>query len=290
MLIRKLYVDTPTTDVMLETKSLAFVRIRSGQRMVYMRMGIIGGTPKRAGIRLIFSPFNLWGSGIVVNTDQIRNEPVEVKTVQTRDNIELLSATASLFYNITRPAQTVRAAFDDKKKKLDYQNTIKFIAEARLRQFIRGKTLEDLNGISVEDQDILKEDATTKKYLLDKLGINAHKLLYRRIDLPSELEAELAERIVATEEAKGRLEIAKIEPKIAAEYEGAAEIYSRFPDALVLRGYQSLDNLVETQKQNPNMIWGLDPMFASLLTRIRQNAERVGRRVNNLPTPPESSG
>jgi len=258
----RLYLPSPPTDIPLEPRFMQFVKIRSGQRMVYSRLGIISRTSKRHGLRLIFNPFGLWGNGIVVHTEKIRNQHIEIKTVQTKDNIELLSATASLFYTIKHPATTVRAAFDDEKKTLAYEDTLNFMAEADLRQFIRGKTLENLNGIPADEQDILSDE--TWEYMMDDLGIEAHKLLYRRIDLPKELEAGLAEKIIAIQEAEGRLEIARRETKIAEEYAIASKSYRNNPEAMELRRLQSLDNLVETQKANPNLFIGIDPMLGLL--------------------------
>ncbi len=256
-LFESFYLESPPTDVIIDTDGIKLVRIRSGQKMVYWRLGIVAHEPKEAGLRLIVGLGELWGSGMVVNTDEVRNQHIEVATVQTRDDIELKTATATLLYNIANPVLTARAAFDDKTKQLAYQPTLGFIAQTALRQFIRNKTLADLAEVQ---QDIFDSVPDTRNYILDKLGIQAHKLLYRRIDLPDTLERELAEKAIAIREAEGRLEIAKRETAIAAELEQAAK-HLTTPEAMELRRLQSLDNLVETQKNNPNLFIGIDPLL-----------------------------
>ncbi|HLD15145.1 MAG TPA: SPFH domain-containing protein [Candidatus Nanoarchaeia archaeon] len=261
------YFESPPVEEIIDTDGIKLVKVRSGQEMVYWRFGKVSETTKKAGLRLITGLLELYGSGMIVNVDQVRNEHVKVETVQTNDNIELKTATASLFYNIEDPIKTARAAFDDKKRILSYQDILRSRAEADLRQFVRSKKLDELNGLDNKQQDILNPD--TKEYLMEHLGIKAHNLLYRRIDLPDDLERSLAQAVISLQEAKGRLELSRVEGEIARHYAAAGDSYKNNPDALTLRKLQTLDNLVESQGKH-SLFLGMDPLMGSIFASRNQ--------------------
>ncbi|MEK6813079.1 MAG: SPFH domain-containing protein [Nanoarchaeota archaeon] len=270
----KFYLESPHEEMIIETRFLKLLQIRSGQEWIYWRRGKLSEEVKGAGWRIIFSPAKLWGSGMVINTVRPRNEHIEVKTVQTGDYIDVLSASASLYYRITDPKKTVQAAYDSESEKIDYKTLLIHRAEADLRQFVLSKKLKEMRELAqatVGGQktiDTLSED--TKKFAIEQLGITADALLYRRIDLPPELEARLAEATLAAEEAEGRLNLAKKETEMAAEYAKAAEFYEQHPKAMDIRRLQSLDNLVETQRANPNLFIGVEP-FLGLTAKATQS-------------------
>ena len=263
------YRKTPEVEKIIDVPGIKLVRVRSGQKMVYWRFGQIAEKPKDDGLRLIVGLGGLYGSGMIVNTKEVKDQHILVETVQTKDNIELKEATASLFYKIEDPVKTAMAAFDDKAKELSYKEVINSIAEADLRQFIRGKTLEQINGIKHTEQNILSKD--TEKYLIDELGIRADKLLYRRVNIPDELERSLAEAVIALQEARGRYELSKFEVKIAKNNGIAAKEYKENPEAITLRKLQTLDNLVESEGKH-NLFIGLDPIMGSILANRTNQA------------------
>src|SRR3989344_9370151 len=72
----KFYLETPTTETMIDVYGIKLVKIRSGQEMVYWRMGKIDHCPKPEGLRLIVGLAKLWGGGMVITVNAVRNEHI----------------------------------------------------------------------------------------------------------------------------------------------------------------------------------------------------------------------
>ena len=254
--LQNFYLENPPLNRMITTDFLKLIRVTSGQRGVYFSLGKVDPEPWEEGTHFLWGWLELWGSVVVVDVTTERKSLELIHRVQAKGPLDLPAAYGTLQYKVTDPVKTITAVG------LDYPAIIEDVGQADLRRFIGSKTLDDLVTLPPGQIDAASDE--TKKYARDSLGIEIQKILFEGIDLPPELEREIAQKTIAAEEAKGRLELADVEIEIAGKYAKAAEHYRDHPEAMELRRLQSLDNLVETQKANPNLFIGIDPMLGLL--------------------------
>ncbi|GAB7021620.1 slipin family protein [Salidesulfovibrio brasiliensis] len=174
--------------------------------------------------------------------------------VITKDNVSV-SVNAVVYFRVIDPVKAILEIED-------YMFATSQLAQTTLRSVCGGVELDDLlsqrDKVNSQIQSIL-DDHT------DPWGIKVTTVEVKYIDLPSEMQRAMAKQAEAERERRAKVIAAEGEYQASEKLSMAADIISRYPEALQLRYLQTLREMTSDGKASTVIPVPLDMinMFAS---------------------------
>lgn len=229
--------------------------VQQYERGVVFRFGAIKSAAREPGLRFII-PVVERMQKVSVQTIPMTLEP---QRIITKDNLTVTVA-AVTYYKVTNPIDSLVKI--DNLPVAIYQ-----LAQTTMRSIVGQSELDQILSDTQEINDAVKErlDASTGDW-----GAEVTKVEIRDISLPESMERAMAAQPEAEREKRAKITAAEGEKASAAILKEAADTLGQNPTAVLLRGYQVLN---EISKENNSTIVFPSDALSGLESIIRKTQQ-----------------